>query len=92
MQFAKRGGGVQSRRYSQEGGQPGSLQGGFPLTSRPFLEVAERLGMTVSNLKVTVHRLRQRFRELLRAEVARTAATPEEVEEEICDLYATLKQ
>jgi RNA polymerase sigma-70 factor (ECF subfamily) len=53
---------------------------------------AERLGMTVSNLKVTVHRLRQHYRELLRAEIARTAATPEEVEEEICDLYATLKQ
>jgi RNA polymerase sigma-70 factor (ECF subfamily) len=53
---------------------------------------AERLEMTVSNLKVTVHRLRERYRELLRAEIARTATTPEEVEEEIRDLRATLKQ
>ena len=52
---------------------------------------AERLGMTVSNLKVTVHRLRQRYRELLRAEIARTAATEAEVEEELRDLYAALR-
>ena len=52
---------------------------------------ARKLGMTVSNLKVTVHRLRQRYRELLRAEIARTAATQEEVEEELRDLYAALR-
>ena len=52
---------------------------------------ALKLGMTVSNLKVTVHRLRERYRELLRAEIARTAATAEEVEEELRDLYAALR-
>ena len=52
---------------------------------------AERLGMSVSNLKVTVHRLRQRFRELVRAEIARTAATEAEVEGELRDLYAALR-
>ena len=51
---------------------------------------ARKLGMTVSNLKVTAHRLRQRFRELVRAEIARTAATEAEVEEELRDLYAAL--
>ena len=52
---------------------------------------ARRLGMTVSNLKVTVHRLRRRYRELLRAEIARTASTKEEVEEELQDFYAALR-
>jgi RNA polymerase sigma factor (sigma-70 family) len=51
---------------------------------------AQRLKMTVSNLKVTVHRLRQRYKELLRAEVARTATSEAEVEEELRDLYAAL--
>jgi RNA polymerase sigma-70 factor (ECF subfamily) len=51
---------------------------------------AQKLGVTVSNLKVTVHRLRQRYRELLRAEIARTAATEVEIEEELRDLYAAL--
>ena len=52
---------------------------------------AHRLEMTVTNLKVTVHRLRERYRELLRAEIARTAATAAEVEEELQDLYAALR-
>lgn len=52
---------------------------------------AQKLGLTPSNLKVTVHRLRQRYRELLRAEIARTAATEAEVEEELRDLYAALR-
>ena len=36
------------------------------------LEVAKRLGMTESAVKVAVHRLRKRFREILRAEIAQT--------------------
>jgi RNA polymerase sigma factor (sigma-70 family) len=52
---------------------------------------ARKLGMTVGNLKVTVHRLRQRYRELLRAEIARTTATGAEIEEELRDLYAALR-
>ena len=52
---------------------------------------AERLGMSVSNLKVTVHRLRARLRDLVRAEIANTANSPEEVEAEVRDLYAALR-
>ena len=52
---------------------------------------AARLGMSVSNLKVTVHRLRQRFRELVRTGIANTAASPDQVEAEIRDLYAALR-
>lgn len=56
----------------------------------PYAEAAEKLGLTESNIKVTVHRLRHRYGELLRAEIARTAATPEEVEAEIQELFAAL--
>jgi RNA polymerase sigma factor (sigma-70 family) len=60
-------------------------------TETTCADSARKLGMTVSNLKVTVHRLRQRYRALLRAEIARTAATEAEVEEELRDLYAALR-
>jgi RNA polymerase sigma factor (sigma-70 family) len=59
-------------------------------TEETCAESARKLGMTVSNMKVTVHRLRQRYRELLRAEIAQTAASEAEVEEELRDLYAAL--
>jgi hypothetical protein len=37
-----------------------------------------------------VHRLRQRYRELVRAEVAHTVSSPLEVEEEMRHLYSAL--
>ena len=52
----------------------------------PYAELATRLEMSESAVKVAVHRLRQRYREVLRAEVAETVAGPEEVEEELRDL------
>jgi len=39
---------------------------------------------------VAAHRLRQRYRELLREEIAHTVAGPEEVEEELKHLFAAL--
>ncbi len=56
----------------------------------PYVEIAQRLQMTEGTVKVTVHRLRQRYRELLRLEIAKTVATPEQVEEEMRDLVAAL--
>jgi RNA polymerase sigma factor (sigma-70 family) len=56
----------------------------------PQADAAQKLNMTENNLKVTVHRLRQRYRELLRGEIQRTAGTPEQVEEEIRGLIAAL--
>jgi RNA polymerase sigma-70 factor (ECF subfamily) len=47
-------------------------------------------GMTVGAFKVAVHRMRQRFRELLRAEVAQTVSKPEEIDEEIRYLLRAL--
>ena len=46
--------------------------------------------MSEGAVKVAVHRLRQRYRELLRAEIADTVATPAEVEEEIRALFSAL--
>jgi len=56
----------------------------------PCADAARHLHMTESNFKVTVHRLRQRCRELLRADLAQTVATPGQVEEEIRKLFAAL--
>jgi RNA polymerase sigma factor (sigma-70 family) len=56
----------------------------------PYAELANRLGMSEGAVKVAVHRLRQRYRELLRAEIAHTVASPEEVDDEIRHLFAVL--
>jgi RNA polymerase sigma-70 factor (ECF subfamily) len=52
--------------------------------------VAESLGMTPDAVKVAAHRLRQRYRELLRAEIAATVADPDDVDDEIRDLFQVL--
>jgi RNA polymerase sigma factor (sigma-70 family) len=58
--------------------------------SLSFAEVGKRLGIKEGAVKVAVLRLRQRFEELLRAEIANTVSTPEEVDEELRYLFATL--
>ena len=54
------------------------------------VEAARGLGLSEGALKVTVHRLRRRFRELLKAEIAETLDTPEAVEEEMRHLFSAL--
>ena len=51
--------------------------------SAPYPELAERFGLTLANVKTTAHRLRQRYRELLREEISHTVALPGEVDDEI---------
>jgi RNA polymerase sigma-70 factor (ECF subfamily) len=48
-------------------------------------------GMSEGAVKVAVHRLRRRYRDLLREEVAHTVTGPEEIEEELRHLRAVLK-
>ena len=64
------------------------------LTGEPAAGDYERLGailkMETGALKVALHRLRRRFGELLRKEVAYTVACPEDVEEEIRHLLSVL--
>jgi len=59
-------------------------------SSIPYAEIAKPLGMTEGAVKVAVHRLRQHYREQLRAEIANTVASPGEVEEELRHLFAVL--
>lgn len=51
-------------------------------------ETARSLGMSETAVKVAIHRLRARFRELIRAEVAATVRDPGEVAEELRHLIA----
>ena len=50
---------------------------------RTYAAAAQALGLTEGALKVAVHRLRRRYRELLREEIAHTVADPAEIEDEI---------
>lgn len=52
--------------------------------------LAASSGMNANALKVAVHRLKRRFRQLLKAEVASTLADPELVEDEMRALFAAL--
>jgi RNA polymerase sigma factor (sigma-70 family) len=56
----------------------------------PYAEIGTRLQMSEAAVKVAVHRLRQRYRELLRKEIAHTVSGPEEVEDEMRGLFAAL--
>ena len=53
---------------------------------------AAKLGVEVASVPVLVHRLRQRYRDLVRAEVAQTVTCPTELEEEMRHLFAVLNQ
>jgi RNA polymerase sigma factor (sigma-70 family) len=55
-----------------------------------YAELAISLGTTEGALKMAVHRMRERYRELLRAEIANTVSSPEEVEEELRALFAAV--
>jgi RNA polymerase sigma factor (sigma-70 family) len=56
-----------------------------------YAEAASRLGTTEGTIKVTVNRMRQRYRELLRAVVAHTVSNPPEVEAEMRHLVTVLR-
>jgi RNA polymerase sigma-70 factor (ECF subfamily) len=57
------------------------LAGETPTLSQP--EAAARLGMSEGAVKVAIHRLRKRFRELVRLELAQTVEDETEVEPEL---------
>ena len=58
----------------------------------PYAEMASRLGMTEGAIKMAVLRMRKRYRELLRSEVAHSVGRPDEVEEELRELVACLSR
>lgn len=59
-------------------------------TRIPYAEIARSLGLTEGAARVTVHRLRKRYRHQLAAEICRTLASPAAVEEEMRSLFAAL--
>ena len=58
----------------------------------PWAEVGARLGMSEGAVKVAAHRLRRRYREVLRAAIAETVADPSDVDDEIRHLLEALAQ
>jgi len=60
-------------------------------TDASYQKIGAELGMGEGAVKVAAHRMRHRYRELLRAEVARTVASSAEVDEELRDLAAVLR-
>jgi DNA-directed RNA polymerase specialized sigma24 family protein len=57
-----------------------------------YAEVGRSLGISETAAKVAAHRMRKRYRELLRAEIAQTLQRPEEIDEEVRDLFAAVGQ
>lgn len=55
-----------------------------------YAEIAAQFGMTENAARVAVHRLRKRYRQRLREEIARTLGSDELVEEEMRALFAAL--
>ena len=58
--------------------------------TQPYSKLAATLKTSEGAVKVAVHRLRKRYRQLLRAEISQTIATPEEVDDELRHLFAVL--
>jgi RNA polymerase sigma-70 factor (ECF subfamily) len=57
-------------------------------TALPYAEIAARLKLTEAAVKMSVYRLRSRYREILQNEIAQTVSSPEEIEEEIRHLFS----
>jgi RNA polymerase sigma-70 factor (ECF subfamily) len=57
---------------------------------QPYAGLAAELGMTEGAVRTAVHRMRRRYRELLRAEIADTVASTEEVDEEMRHLFKVM--
>lgn len=65
----------------------------FPMAEKSdcsFQHVASESGLTISALKSAVHRMRARYRQLVREEVMHTVANPEELQQEVRLLIAVI--
>jgi RNA polymerase sigma-70 factor (ECF subfamily) len=58
--------------------------------AQPYAELAVKLGVSEGTVKSAVHRMRQRYRQLLRDEIANTVAEPGEVDVELRHLFTVL--
>jgi RNA polymerase sigma factor (sigma-70 family) len=55
-----------------------------------YEEIATQMGVSAGALRTLVHRMRRRYREFVRAEIAETVASPEDIDEEIRFLMSVL--
>ena len=64
----------------------------FPLDQddTPYATLTRAMGTSGGALKVAIHRLRKRYRDLFRQEIAETVADPAQVEPELRYLAAAL--
>jgi len=60
-------------------------------SGKTYGDVAEKLNMTEAAAKKAGSRMRRRYRELLRREIAQTVEGPSEVDDEIRNLFTTLE-
>jgi RNA polymerase sigma-70 factor (ECF subfamily) len=60
--------------------------------SDTYQQIATKLGASEAAVKQQVRRLRQRCRDLVRAEIADTVADPEEIEDELRRLFRAVSQ
>jgi RNA polymerase sigma factor (sigma-70 family) len=67
-----------------------SLIGGKKESSATYAVVAQELGMSVSAIKSAVSRLRDRYGELVREEVAHTVSNPAEIDAEVRHLLLVI--
>lgn len=59
-------------------------------TVQPYAELAVKLGVSEGTVKSAVHRMRQRYRQILREEIAHTVDGPAEVDDELHHLMSVL--
>jgi RNA polymerase sigma factor (sigma-70 family) len=60
------------------------------LRETSYQSAAEQLGLPLSAIKTTVHRLRRDYREKLREEIGRTVSSPDEIDDELLYLRKVL--
>ena len=84
------------RELADEGKEPHfeQLKGGIvgEMTSEGYEQAAAALGITAAAAKQAAYRLRKRYRELFRLEVARTVAEDAEIDDEIGRLLGILNE
>ena len=82
------------REYDEAGNGAQFLALRFAITADsktlPYAELANKLELSEEGARVAAHRLRQRYRKLLRDEIGQTVADPAEIADELRDLYRIL--
>lgn len=58
----------------------------------PYADIGANLRLSEAAVKMAMQRLRARYRAVLREEIAKTVASPDEVEAEIRDLFAAFRR